>query len=107
MDFFKPEDFSPFENHERALADFCNAKLAREGQVVWQSDFGKIWLDREDHTARPINKALLIRIEKIETCKHEKEKIKEIPAPKWSTRISWHVCECGANVKPTSFEEVK
>ena len=114
MSFFKAEDFI-FDNYEinlKKIADVANAKLEREGKVLYGTipkisngrspEFdGPFQITDNDHVT---HKALLINIEPIEKCKHEKEKIKEQRGLPFYPEFK---CECGAKVKPTSFEEVE
>ena len=108
MNFFKPEDFKHSSNSpliSSDAADIANAKLEREGKVVYgyQHDYDEEWVfhsneSPEEHT----HKALLINIEPIAKCEHPKEKVKLEGTPP----IAFY-CECGVKVKPTSFAEVK
>lgn len=113
MTFFKPEDFDiqqgkVYTTESHRSAEVANAKLEREGKVVYflnQPDME--WMTYSAHKKflpSAKYKALLINIEPIEKCKHSIEKIRRICNPNDYTEYK---CECGANVKPTSFEEVK
>lgn len=110
MKFFKPEDFDgithEWENRKfirvEYAVDICNAKLEREGRVVYltqtnQPTNNMLEKQYDWHT----HKALLINIEPLEKCRHPKEKV--------TKRINWegiYECECGQRLKPASFEEV-
>lgn len=110
MKFFIPEDFS---NHLKCswpaeeMAKLCNEKLEREGKVIYGID-EKDWHIKEPYiksTGEKLttHKALLINIEAIEKCKHPIESIKANDP----NIIHGFICSnCGAKVKPTSFEEV-
>lgn len=117
MGFFKPEDFEDSQGYKsyssQVMAALANAKLEREGDLIWTDTMGKDhlwWTNPENKTVKNY-KALLINIEPIEKCKHPMEKIKfnyifdngygKGPS---DTHL---ICECGAKVKPTSFEEVE
>ena len=110
MKFFKPEDFQvALGEYGMGLqaANLANAKLEREGKVVYQYNKGP-WsqtslesftgIKEQDH------RALLINIEPIEKCTHPKEKVNEIYDGGYP--IGEFQCECGAKVKPKEFEEV-
>jgi len=123
MKFFKPEDFEKeYPRFTRVLsyervADFCNAKLEREGRVVYGSEDSHWIYGTAPFTS---NKALLINIEPIEKCTHPSEKIKESIELRDVTRTTYddgratyshsyfaYTCECGAKVKPKEFEAVE
>jgi len=117
MGFFKPEDFEGTYNHYQPemlqrYADLANAKLEHEGVIVegdkytdtdnckngWQVSYG---LTSKTH------KAILINIETIEKCKHEKVKAQYVTTDDLDNQVVFYKCECGAKVRPTSFEEIK
>lgn len=133
MKFFRPEDFNGLCNYSYPAfaADMANAKLEREGKIVYGSPNGRshtfvpgiIWNTHDDKTGRDTHKALLINIEPIEVCKHEKEKVgtfiqKKVfidynnlpPIAKrdsqylGTTQVEY-VCQCGKKLIPTSFDE--
>ena len=107
MKFFKPEDFPDTGAYALEAAHRANAKLERDGKVVYGKrnsngiveELGERHLEHTD-----THKALLICIEPIEVCKHPPEKIKHDLRylPGWEGFI----CECGAKVKPVSFEAI-
>lgn len=85
------------------VAEKANAKLEREGKIVWAYDISKghlWWTDPQDDGIKNY-KALLIGIEKIEVCKHPAEKVSWI---NFQGSHHGYGCECGAKVKPSSFE---
>lgn len=112
MNFFKPEDFDDIPINETwdtsIVANRANAKLEREGTIVYgilshtidasntKWDTNKIEVDT--------HKALLLNVEPIEKCKHDKNKLAfgGVHNAEFTFR-----CDCGAKVKPTAFEEVK
>ncbi len=115
--FFTPEDFdwyikqdSSLKGFNKELSDFVNAKLERESRTVYcefpkdsESTLDLIKFSGATHRAR------LINIEDIERCTHPKEKVElENGNISWSSDrgIHWK-CECGANVQPKEFEEIK
>lgn len=113
MKFFKPEDF-PYDAHpdekvDEWAAKHANAKLEREGKVVFghnqnESGISHNWtrIKNEGHNLT----ALLINIEPIEKCKHPKEKVTYTPYSHQNTLDpnDWaYVCKCGARVTPSSF----
>src|SRR5258706_11357189 len=84
MGFFKSEDFDCIGGGNMVkenAAHVANAKLEREGKVVWSnspqaiiSNHYQPWCNVE--LATKTHKALLIGIEKIEKCKHPEDKIR-------------------------------
>lgn len=122
--FFKPEEavFTGLQGEFMISIDYANAKLEREGQVVYlsgdQSEISRIKQDEKNYQVISSNfknskhKALLINIEPIEKCTHPKEKVKvawdgdknkQGCLPRFSEEF--YKCECGAKVKPKEFEE--
>lgn len=105
MEFFKPEDFEDGGLISASCAaGRANAKLEKEGRVVYGNFYkGKFttgWCSAESDKWK-IEKAILVNIEKIsEPCTHPKEKIKFLCQ-------SFFQCECGKQMKPTAFEEIK
>lgn len=131
MKFFKPEDFLCTTNIPLLPTEACNlanAKLEREGKIVYGHNgksvadhFPDAFFWRPDDLvngdvlyngkiAHSTHKALLINIEPIEKCTHPSEKVKT----QWRREFhclrdegievkEWQ-CECGAKVKPKSFE---
>lgn len=136
IDFFKPEDFDkPHPSGNRGLsveyiekywhyfvlaADFANAKLEREGKVVYSGFSDNEWTltpliggksGREDISQQ---RALLIDIKPVKKCEHPISKCHLISAGSDQSEGPYRIeyktaysCECGAKVKPTAFEEVK
>lgn len=124
MNFFKPSDFiTQHDNPDyitRTNAAFvANAKLERDGKVVYSESPQQVlsghyqpWhnISFQGQT----HKAFLINIEPIAVCTHTKEKVKAQVVEGWdktknysSISIENYICECGAKVKPSAFEEVK
>jgi hypothetical protein len=98
MKFFKPEDFENGYGHyqkeaHQQMADFANAKLEREC----------VRLKGEDHGF--MSDVLVLPIKSIEVCKHPSEKVNA--EYMGLTLTGDFVCECGAKVKPASYEAVK
>lgn len=104
------------------VSERANQKLESEGKVVTgfydDPNSGKhpqyeSWLFTDKSKPRDSHKALLINIEPIEKCTHPAEKIRQM---NWSepvegfnrgfrvTMDAIFQCECGAKVKPKSFE---
>ena len=114
MKFFKPEDFQqycgPF-NHISAkeIALIANTKLEKEGVPVYSDNtrtgVGDLYPWCESQTKEDTHKALLICIEPINKCKHPKNKVKMKDSI--NNGEEWYKCECGAEVRPKEFEEVK
>lgn len=118
MKFFNPEDFVLSAHPEiptdkwvqMTVASIANAKLEREGKVVYKINNG-YQLSWNENPLTSLGgegslKALLICIEPIEKCKH----IKATAGIDFSfphKTIIEYICECGARVKPSSFEEIK
>lgn len=110
--FFKPEDFTgTYYSYQSTIlqvfADKANAKLEREGKIVFsQSSDRRYWEDPNDPTTQDASersdlRALLINIEPIEQCTHPTDKVFK------SSNYSFdYQCECGAKVKPNSFKEI-
>jgi hypothetical protein len=79
MKFFKPDDFNTTGStlyadmkYASESANLANAKLEKEGQVVYGSNPNNTVWDRFNNKFDSTHKALLINIEKIESeCKHE------------------------------------
>lgn len=112
MKFFDADDFAALGNIAQAVANSANAKLERDGKVV-EVELGFVGQVYNSNLFRSETKAkaLLINIEPIETCVHPKEKIKVISKARQDVdgaRIStWYECECGIEVEPKEFEEIK
>ena len=108
--FFKPEDFKYISKELCEDAANCaNAKLEREGEVVYnfQDSLEYGWF--KEHKFNNTHKALVINIEPVVKCDHAKEKVKrtiDYSYNNTSYKESWH-CECGVEVSPTAFEERK
>lgn len=105
MKFFKPEDFLPGNDFykitwddvvRKQLADRANAKLEREGKVVFGIPGADLW--EEALYSSSTHTAVLINIEPIEKCTHPAEKVVQ-------TTIDFQ-CPCGAKLKPKTFEEI-
>jgi hypothetical protein len=132
--FFKKEDFEgpaafyrwvtpdSYEYHQ--ILDFvcmrANEKLEREGKVVYTGSRDTthlmcVWHDSKRETgAMNFNKALLICIEPIEECRHEKEKVMCVVVEGWDKskstsfcNISAYQCECGTKVVPSEFKKIE
>ncbi len=118
MKFFEANDFagnthewenSKFIRVEYAV-DICNAKLEREGKVVYSTHGAMFSITHK--ASNDGLKALLINIESLEACKHPKEKVfkKKFlsigPASEGKTPGEYYKCECGARVEPSGFEVV-
>jgi len=113
MKFFEPVDFddlvptpSHSENEEFRfkVAEIANDKLEREGRIVYQTKDSQLsqWTQGTPENAFRI--ALLINIELTEKCTHPSEKVKWA-GTKWEYGATPLLeCECGAKVKPKSFE---
>ncbi len=113
--FFKPEDFmvdlltyKEDISVSQIIANIANAKLEREGKVVYkEKDPVNVWCEVTWPALNHAYKALLINIEPIEKCTHPKEKVHR----KWDLSsqmpIFWHECDCGAKVQPKEFEVVE
>ncbi len=110
MKFFKPEDLLKIGIHccEACINDivnFANAKLNREGRVVYQHNKGP-WsqtpVETFTHDKLIDSKALLINIEPVETCTHSKEKVGDT----YQNGMPEFQYECGAKVIPKEFEEI-
>lgn len=125
MKFFKPEDFEGRHHVDagvsgyvigdgtaKVCADLANAKLEREGKVVY-STTNDPWWKPFGFNNQPDNKALLIAIEPIEVCSHPAERIfqqnyavtgGEGFQPGLNVTRAAYLCACGARVKPAKFE---
>lgn len=124
MKFFKPEDFDrEFLNTATSVTteliahslacEIANTKLEREGKVVESvlMDDGS-WYASTNGCMMKTHKALLINIEPIEACNHPKEKVRPdctiYVINGFTTGGENHFrCECGAKLKPLTFEEIK
>ncbi len=113
MKFFKPEDFiepgaGQFLLTGEMLASLANAKLEREGRVVYSQDDGQFatgkWMEKICSESRHSNKALLINIEPIEKCTHPAEKVHEVFGGRTQDQFYGFECECGIKVKAKVFE---
>lgn len=130
MKFFKPEDFAPltimqtphpkdvtlFRQH---LADLANAKLEREIKLAtgYQDKNGR-WFFSNNKSPQDTHTAQMIKIEPIEKCTHPSQKVTPLEYLVSSSQgmvlgkkefkdytYTVYQCECGAKVKPTSYEE--
>lgn len=110
MKFFKWEDFLGRGIDGASIlkaVDAANAKLEREGKIIEIEHgyiMGPIGKIGETTKVSSKSKALLINIETIEACTHPEEKVK----PDVNTIFVEHLfkCECGAKLKPKTFEVV-
>ena len=98
INFFKPEDFSLPDPFGKYATEIANAKL-REGAKVFCN--GHTWTANKDKWST--HQALLICIEPIEQCTHPKEKVEIL----FLGKKHGYECQCGAEVRPTGFEEIK
>lgn len=116
MKFFSPDDFKDenISDFSRSAigsdgritaAQLANAKLERDGKVVYGEN--NIWNWTERKTKSDSHKALLINIESIEKCTHPKEKVRPIFAISAVDEIEYYKCQCGSRVQPTEFEACK
>jgi hypothetical protein len=85
----------------------CSAKLEREGKVVYGWDHSTYWRPCKTDCDKPSKQALLINIDSIEECKHPLKKVKRRPDPLNGGLTVNYICDCGAILVPTSFEEIK
>lgn len=131
MKFFIKDDFVNFGEEDwrdpcvikpQVAADKANAKLESEGHCVYGKGDYRLFSFCGDKNLQfkdgsyPTHKALLICVEPIEKCTHPKEKVQEIIVTegyekKYGNMIpvykdESYKCECGAKVKPSSFEEI-
>jgi hypothetical protein len=89
--FFKPEDFKDVsgykDNGGYYIADICNNKLKREGQIV------------------EVQNANIITISVLKSeCKHPKERIYVDVGESWAVAgITFKCLECNKIVSPTGF----
>lgn len=117
MSFFVPEDFKhsgggnssePSKITCEEAAAQSNEKLQREGKVVYFLDEPDMeWMTYSAYKKFVPNakyKAIFIKIEPIEKCKHEAGKIKSC-LYKCGDFVTYQ-CECGARVVPCEFKEV-
>jgi len=107
MKFFKPEDFIEaaisLEFREN-LADIVNAKLEREGRVVYGYDDEHTWSTVPSKINNYFKStALLLNIEPIEQCTHPKEKVTTLQHMD-ENGLYFNRCECGVKVVPESFK---
>lgn len=137
MKFFKPEDFilpkenefGKLEHSILSIAQIANAKLERGGiELFCESEFDRYdWSGRKDVREKAKYKAFLINIEPINKCEHPKEKITEVRTGmegglivgKIENGMPWpgktellygaryYQCECGVQVEPESFKEMR
>lgn len=114
MNFFKPDDIELDEcevtyERKKYLVKQLNAKLEKEGTIV--SGDGEVFskYERRLLNMKRIYKALLINIEPIEKCNHMGKKLEKIEGflPQHFKYAGCYKCECGAKVKPVSFEELE
>jgi hypothetical protein len=107
-------DRRPFYESDllKKFVDKANEKLKKESLLVYkQSDNSSLWNEWENGVGQ--ERALLIYLNE---CKHEPEKIRTIvvdlqhgfkDVKTTKTTNIYHKCECGKEVKPTSFMEAK
>ena len=122
---FKPEDFeiglSYLNYNESKIAcikaqSVFNKWLSEQkvvfGTLAFVGNDGQLTGEKFELVDKPYqtHKAILVCIEPIENCKHPWSKIKaEVPIEKGFFKAKEFIvyqCECGAKVKPSSFEEV-
>jgi hypothetical protein len=110
MKFFKPEDFNLGADvgfvEVTSAALMANAKLERKGEKCFGSVISGGWQQDEDDRYHQTHKALLINIEPIVKCEHPVEKIKKASPHYLDGHLAhyYFFCDCGAKVKPKSFE---
>ncbi len=96
MKFFKPEDFNLGADvgfvEVTTAALMANAKLEREGVPLSGNTFGF----KSD--------VLLLHLEPIVKCEHPSERVKVSLGTEGANFKQNFYCECGARVKPKSFE---
>ncbi len=105
MKFFKPEDFPQDIDHIRAL-EIANAKLEREGKICYSNDLGDdFWVQESGDKWK--YKALIINIEPLLPCSHPEYKVNSFIDMTGPEPFYGFQCECGAKLKPKTFEEVE
>lgn len=126
MSFFEPEDFEEFTRAMAFsdirvmgadIADAANAKINHYGKVIHgRYDGENFYYPHAKPSIVDTHKALLIAIEPIEKCKHPEEKIRIQIREGYNLTTGsklplfideCYLCECGATVKPTQFEEIE
>lgn len=112
MKFFEPKDFAHFSTEILTASDaaeLANAKLEKEGMRVYSTNTipcDEDWYPWcENKTKEDTHQALLICIEPINKCKHPKDRVKMKDSIK--NGEEWYHCECGSEVRPKEFEEIK
>lgn len=115
---FKPEDFdSNWTQSHKAAQQIFDTWIKENGKAVYGRlypknineegfDIGSIW--NTSALTDTTHKALLINIELIEKCTHPKEKVKwkDIMISPNSHKYGF-MCDCGSEVIPREFEEMK
>lgn len=117
IDFFKDEDFPLACNSAFIKAEYvvgiANNKLEREGRIVYSVPgraSESAWSDMK--CGFNLYSALLINIQPIEKCEHPIEKVKNQLGTQKTVGIYapmqlMYKCECGAEVIPYTFKEIK
>lgn len=112
MNFFNPEDFwlppgnefGRLSHSSLSIVQIANAKLEKEGRVVYAA-LSRTWFEsKEQCQGHEVNKALLICVEPTEKCTHPKDSVKT----EWNEFYKYALfeCECGKSLQPTAFEEI-
>lgn len=105
--FFVPEDFGGdilTDRYKENIARIANAKLEREGKIVYGLDLAGMYGPFETKYSK--YKAILINIEPIEKCTHPKEKVRMICEQEKPLNTGAFFCDCGVVVTPESFKEI-
>lgn len=112
---FNPDDFEPGRIvHTENISLEYAAKRSNEKLQKWLSKATVVYTRMQEYRVwqhwhhfsfeGATHKALLIKIESIKKCDHPKDKVHENSVKGLADDWAW-ICECGAQVKPVSFEE--
>lgn len=96
MSFFTENDFFEFE--------LANEKLMNEGIMGYSQLHRGAWTFTERKMSGDSHRAVLLNLEALNPCAHEKEKVHGIKS--FGTEGNF-MCECGASVEITGFAEKK
>jgi len=112
MNFFDDRDFGKhLEPHLPINAEcatiVANSKLERDGIKGFAQQHRGEWTFTERQMKGDTHRALLINLEEIKPCAHEKEKVEYIGLNLYDMGGNYFKCACGAKVEPIGFAEVK
>lgn len=111
MSLFRDEDFRfPYDPYNiknlPSNANIANHLLEKVGIKGFSQLHRGTWTFTERQMSGDTHRALLLNLEELSPCAHEKEKVIQMYTNLATTETCYQ-CECGAIVEPAGFIEVR